>query len=150
MGYNLYCDPCAKGLKPKECEKECQCREVVKEVETCPVQEMTTMPILTATIENNHNPNAIGRRHIFEIVVDLENSITYFYDIFGIGTIISNDGAAVKRAQKAVEEKQNAITDHSAMKNYKTGDIVIQNGRLYRAVQDNIGQFNETNWQSLA
>lgn len=145
MGYNKFCDPCLNGIKTEECK----CRTVVKEKLTCPPAKMASVPVLTATIVNNFDPNDIKSRHVNEIIVDRHNNQTWFYDIFGVPTLISDDGKVVKEVKKSLDEKQNVISDHNPLKSYNIGDIVIKNNYLYRALEPTIGEMQDSKWTRL-
>ena len=146
MGYNQFCDPCLNGTKTEE---ECKCRTVVSEKLTCPPAKMASVPVLTATIVNNFDPNCIKSRHVNEIVVDRHNNKTWFYDIFGVPTLISDDGLMAQEIKDALDNKQNKISDHNPLKSYDVGDIVIKNNELYRALLPTIGELNGEHWAKI-
>lgn len=138
--------------KPCQCKKACSCKVESNGVQAhgyCPTYQMASVPVLTAETIVDFDPDNTCVKYVNTLVVDPKNGRTFFFDVFGIMTEIKTDKQAKDLIKKLKEEKQNAIKNHNPEADYKEGDIVVHDGKLYQALQDIKGEFNTANWRVL-
>lgn len=151
MGWNPDCGKCKQPKQTCGCQHE----EVIEYVEETPcnscsyTKEMSSVPVISTEYVNDFDINNTNQRYMYTFVFDVRNGRTYFFDIFGVGHLISDFSRATKAVDTIVSKKQNKIEDYTTSKSYAPNDLVIKDGKIYQAKEFTIGEFKPQSWKQI-